>query len=317
MGAQVSLVAGATMRLRGARKSGQTCSSMNPLEGELPNDHGQSDQAPFGTSLMNLEHRESGIGFIYAALRIMASRWELADVVVVLVNQSLGTQVFRLGGKRIPSWSAGRLAPGLYCWPDVVPDAERDLAYAACQRAFGEHIVRHAAGREGFGVGGNIATSEEFERSVPLGDYEESGISPKGSDPRMSGTQQELGQSSSGPVTGAHARRTLSRVLLLVDITIFFMTVADVHGGLRFFLGLILGVLIPGWSVVGLLKLNNAALEIALTLASSLSLVMVAAQIFITLNLWHPIVLEEITCLLCAPALAVQSRLPLNIKRVR
>jgi hypothetical protein len=44
---------------------------------------------------------------------------------------------------------------------------------------------------------------------------------------------------------------------------------------------------------------------------------MVAAQIFITLNFWHPIVLEEITCLLCAPALVAQSRMTLRIKRLR
>jgi hypothetical protein len=290
---------------------------MSPPEGELPNDDGQSDQVPFGTSLTDLEHRESGIGFIYAALGSMASRWDLADVVVVLVNQSLGTQMFRLGGKRIPSWSLGRLAPGLYCWPDVVPDAERDLAYAACQRAFSEHILRHAAGREVFDAGERFARDEEFESSVPSGDPEESSLSQTGSDPRMSGAQQELAPSVSGSATGDHARRTLSRVLLLVDITIFFLTVADVHGVLRFLLGLILGVVIPGWSVVGLLKLNNAALEISLTIASSLSLVMIAAQIFITVNLWHPIVLEELTCLLCAPALAVQSRMPLSVKRLR
>jgi hypothetical protein len=305
------------MRLHGARESGQTCISMSPTEGDLPNDYDQSDQVPFGVSLTDLENRERGIGFIYAALEIMASRWDLADVVVVLVNQSLGTQMFRLGGKRIPSWSMGRLAPGLYCWPDVVPNAESDLAHAACQRAFDEHILRHAAGREGFDVEARSATSEEFEGSVPLGDHEESSASQQGTDPRISGAQEALGPSRLTLVSGAHARRTLSRALLLVDVAIFFMTVADVHGGLRFVLGLILGVVIPGWSVVGLLKLNNAALETALTLASSLTLVMVAAQIFITLNFWHPIVLEEVTCLLCAPALVAQSRMPLRIKRLR
>jgi hypothetical protein len=291
------------------RKNGQTYISMSPLEGELPN---QSDQEPFGTSLSNLEQQENGIGFIYATLDIMASRWDLADVVVVLVNQSLGAQVFRLGGKRIPRWSAGRLAPGLYCWPDVVPDPDRDLAHVACQRAFSEHILRRSAAREGSRVEESIITSEESGKSAPSDDTEGRVISETGSDPRRSDTQREIRETA--PSTGAHARQTLSRVLLFVDIVIFVMTVADVHGGLRFLFGLILGVVIPGWSLVGLLKLNNAALEIALTLASSLSIVMVAAQVLITLNLWHPIVLEEITCLLCAPALAVQSRFPLKVK---
>jgi hypothetical protein len=290
---------------------------MSPPEGELPNHHDQSDQEPFGTALSNLEQRESGIGFIYATLDIMASQWDLADVVVVLVNQSLGTQVFRLGGKRIPSWSAGRLAPGLYCWPDVVPDPDRDLAHAACQRAFSEHILRRGAAQERSRVEERFLASEELGKSAPLDDTEGSVISQKGSDPRRSDTQREIGQTTSTPDSGVHARQTLSRVLLFVDIVIFFLTIADVHGGLRFLFGLILGVVIPGWSLVGLLKLNNAALEIALTLASSLSLVMVAAQVFITLNLWHPIVLEEITCLLCAPALAVQSRLPLKVRWLR
>jgi O-antigen/teichoic acid export membrane protein len=137
---------------------------MNPPEGEPPDDHRETGQVPHGgpleTSLEDLSRQVSGIGFLYEALELMAARWELSDAVIVLVNQSLGTQIFRLGGKRVPSGSAGKLAPGFYCWPDHIPVAERDMVYVASQRALSLHVLRHAATRGGFGVGGRFVLSE-------------------------------------------------------------------------------------------------------------------------------------------------------------
>jgi uncharacterized membrane protein len=104
-------------------------------------------------------------------------------------------------------------------------------------------------------------------------------------------------------------RRFLSRLLVVVDVATFVMTVSNIQGPSRFFLGLILGIAIPGWSVVGLLRLRNGALEVGLTMATSLSLIMISAQILMTANLWHLIAFEKFTCVACLPSLLWQSGL--------
>jgi hypothetical protein len=102
-------------------------------------------------------------------------------------------------------------------------------------------------------------------------------------------------------------RALVSFTLLLADLVLLSMTVGSVHGPVRFVLGLILGCFIPGWSLVGLLKIGNAWLEFSLTVAVSLALLMVIAQILITTNNWHLLVLEEVTCAVCLPSLIWQS----------
>ncbi len=106
-----------------------------------------------------------------------------------------------------------------------------------------------------------------------------------------------------------NSRALVSVALLIADLVILTLTVADVHGPLRYVLGLVLGLVIPGWSVVGLLSLADVALEIGLTLSVSVALVMVAAQIMVTVHAWHPVALEELTCVLCLPSLVLQSRI--------
>jgi uncharacterized membrane protein len=98
-----------------------------------------------------------------------------------------------------------------------------------------------------------------------------------------------------------------SRTLLIADVLVFFLTTGNVHGAVRIILGLTLGVAIPGWSLVGLLKLQKASLEIALSLAVSLSLLMVTAEVLMSLHLWHLVALEEVTSLVCLPSLLWQS----------
>lgn len=101
-------------------------------------------------------------------------------------------------------------------------------------------------------------------------------------------------------------RRSISAALLLADLAVLVLTVMDVHGVARFILGLILGLVTPGWSIIGLLKLHDAALEIALAVAVSLALLLVVAQVMMTVHAWHPIVLQEVVCLICIPPLGIQ-----------
>jgi uncharacterized membrane protein len=94
----------------------------------------------------------------------------------------------------------------------------------------------------------------------------------------------------------------------VADFAVFMMTVGHFHGPLRLVLGLILCIVTPGWSLVGLLKLENAALEIALSIAVSLALLMIAAEILLSLHTWDLFVMEEITSFVCLPSLAWQSQ---------
>jgi len=103
-------------------------------------------------------------------------------------------------------------------------------------------------------------------------------------------------------------RQTVSIALVVVDLVVLGLTLADVHGPVRLALGLVLGAFIPGWAIVGPLRLRHAALEVSLAVGMSLVLLMVAAQVLITVHEWHLVRLEEVTCVLCLPSLLWLSR---------
>jgi hypothetical protein len=205
-------------------------------------------------ALDELATDESGLGFIYAALDLLATSFQLRDVVIVLEGEAVGLQIMRLGRRDVSVDLAVRLGatPGVYCTPDVVPLDDLDLVRLACQDALSYH--------------------------------------------------------SSPPVSPDY-RTIISLALAIVDVVTFVLTVANVHGAGRFIFGLIFGLAIPGWSVIGLIKLKNAALEVGLTIATSLSLTMIVAQIMITVSLWHPVALEELVAVVCLPSLLWQSKL--------
>jgi uncharacterized membrane protein len=102
-------------------------------------------------------------------------------------------------------------------------------------------------------------------------------------------------------------RRRFTQFLVDVDVAVLVMAFSNTLGPVRFFLGLILGVFVPGWSIIGYLKLKNAGLEISLSIATSLALVMVCAQIMITSHLWHLVAFEEILSIACLIPLLHQS----------
>ncbi len=105
-------------------------------------------------------------------------------------------------------------------------------------------------------------------------------------------------------------RRAVSLCLLVADAAVGVMTVAGLHGPLRLALGLLFALAIPGWAVVGPLRLGHEALEVGLTLAVSLALLMFAAQVLLTVHAWDLTRLEEVACLACAPSLAWQGLRP-------
>lgn len=103
------------------------------------------------------------------------------------------------------------------------------------------------------------------------------------------------------------ARSVISIVVLLADILMLYASVANVHGPARVVLGFALVGVIPGWSIVGLMRLANPALEIGLTVAVSLAVCMMGAQVLLTLHAWHLVAAREALCLVCIPSLAWQA----------
>ena len=95
--------------------------------------------------------------------------------------------------------------------------------------------------------------------------------------------------------------------LLAVDVTTLAMTIGGFHGPVRFVIGLVFGVAVPGWSIIGLLNLGNGALEVGLMVSTSLALLMLVAQVLMTLHAWHLVAAQEVICLACLPSLLWQS----------
>jgi hypothetical protein len=101
-------------------------------------------------------------------------------------------------------------------------------------------------------------------------------------------------------------RRPAAGVALFVDALVLYSAVGDTHGAARLVFGLAMIVVIPGWSIIGLLGLKDPALEVGLTVAVSLALYTVAAQILMALDAWHLVALEEAVGVLCVPLLMWQ-----------
>jgi hypothetical protein len=251
-------------------------------------------------SLDELAVSRTGLRFVYGALAILAKHFGLRDAVVVLEGEGNATQIFRLGGKAVSRTFASQsgMSPGVYCDPPVVGAEEFQEIMIACQRALTQSRTpraTHTEPTEEPSVGPShdrVAVATVMERRS-----------------RFMRQITNASDASPSPRYRVDPRRFLSRLLVVVDVATFVMTVSNIQGPSRFFLGLILGIAIPGWSVVGLLRLRNGALEVGLTMATSLSLIMISAQILMTANLWHLIAFEKFTCVACLPSLLWQSGL--------
>lgn len=249
-------------------------------------------------------NNDSGIGAIYSELESLAARYRINDAAVVLVNESFGTQIFRLRGRAVSADLLNELGslPGVYCTPAIVPQGDLDAVYASCQQSFASRFVRfNTAQVASTSPEGLRSESEDLE--LPQSDsYNKLEEMPA---PTIHVAQTWLRNAST-----SHSKTTrvlVSRFLILVDVAVFVLTVGSFHGPVRLVLGLVFGLFVPGWCIVGLLKLDNPPLEIGLTVAVSLSLLMVIAQILITINQWHLGALEIAICIVCLPFLILQS----------
>jgi hypothetical protein len=270
-------------------------------------DRNDSQQLPpINHVLRQLAERESGVGFIYSALHVLARRYGLSDVAIVLAGSSISTRVFRLDGRDSDTNEVAALgtSPGVYCLPDTVPRDELESIYSACQEAYSYRFVRNIPQSDvSESSDGELATVVPVQPLAPLFDANGSDdITPTASRVRPASRKDSSARAQS-------VRKVISRLLVVIDVATLVLTAVGVHGPLRLVFGLVLGIVIPGWCIVAPLKLDNAALELGLVLTVSLSLLMLVAQILETMGLWHLVALEEITCALCLPFLLSQAKL--------
>jgi hypothetical protein len=250
--------------------------------------------------LDHLRQSETGAGYVYFALDLLASRYALSDAYIVIDLGTLGLQVFRLGGKTtFPARDEVQNAPrGLYCQPAVVGEDDARTFYEACALEL-THPRPLQPGIDKLNASGlphaRTATQTPADASEVLDDdWYISGAT---------GDSWNLRQYENAPAI----RRRFTQFLVAVDLANLIMAFANTHGPVRFFLGLLFGVVVPGWSIIGYLKLKNAALEIGLSVATSLAFIMVSAQVMITLNLWRLESYEEILAIVCLIPLLRQS----------
>jgi hypothetical protein len=251
------------------------------------------------SALDRLRAEQSGMAFIYAAMDLFVAHFELSDLVVVFHDSHEGTQIFRWGAKPISPDRNSLIAadPGVYCYPELNDVEDVNLLFERCQQEFDELLARGDASTRVISPGPfrepprevPMRADEVLDASAALDDVE---------DPQIEGSE-----------FGVETWRVFaSKVFVYVTLANIVLALLDVSGSIRFVLGLILGLAIPGWSIVGLIHFCDTALEIALSMAASLAIVMLGAQLLITMHFWHLEAFEVFLCLVCLPSLMHQAK---------
>lgn len=251
------------------------------------------------SALERLRAERTGMAFIYSAMDLFVARFGLTDLVVVLHDGHEGTQIFRWGGKPISPdrKSLIRAAPGVYCYPTLDDVEGVDLLFEKCKREFNDLRSRGDAST------GVISPRpfRERPREEPARVDEAlvaSDALVEFEDPQVEGSQFAV----------ASWRPFASKVLIYITLANIVLALLNVTGSIRFVLGLVLGLAIPGWSIVGLIHLRDTALEIGLSMAASFAIVMLGAQLLITIHFWHLGAFEVFLCVICLPSLVYQAK---------
>jgi hypothetical protein len=253
---------------------------------------------PLGLVLDRLRASQSGVAFIYGAIEIVVTRLGLRDIVVVLHDGRDGNQIFRYAGKPI---SPDRTLlihspPGVYCDPELVGDPEIATLFERCRREF-DNLRSVGDAATGVISYRRFRAAPEILPLEVTDDYEFEEV-----------VDDVVEVNEAVPSDSVISRVVTSRALVVVVVVNLLFDALNLSGSLRFLFGLLLGVAIPGWSIVGLLNLRNVALEISLTIAASLSTILVSAQLLITIHFWQLGLFEAVLCCACLPSLLFQSR---------
>jgi len=115
--------------------------------------------------LDDLSSTDLGLGFVYSVLDVLAERFSLQDATVVLTDEALGTQAFRLGRREADAELLDRLQgeTGVYADPDIVPEVVRDAVRSVCQLALSLHLARYSAAHDALT---SIANRRAFDAAL-------------------------------------------------------------------------------------------------------------------------------------------------------
>jgi hypothetical protein len=259
----------------------------------------------FSDELDRLRLSTSGVAFIYASMSAFVSRFEMRDVVVVLDDGNGGTQLFRYGGKAIARHQRSLIdaSPGAYSDPSSASQIDLDLLFERCRDEF-----------EGLRIQGDTADSTLSGRRFRIN--KEKNFRHGFDEPVEETTPDiyEIEQRREPKPGDEAARVRVSRLFVYVTVLNAFWVLIGVTGPPRYLCGLVLGVAIPGWAIVGRLKLHYAALEIGLSIATSLAILIVSAQVLITIHFWHLTIFDLVLSVAVLPSLLYQSGWPLSYR---
>ena len=260
----------------------------------------------FDEELDRLRLSESGVAFIYTSMSVFVSRFQMRDVVVVLDDGQGGTQLFRYEGKAISASQKSliRSPPGAYSDPPTVPQDDLDLLFERCRIEF-ESL--RAVGDASTGV----LRFRRFRAPIDVDTVDN--LSP----PLTSADDNESEGKRDSEPDGEFARVAVSRLFVFISVMNILFAAIDWTGPIRYLFGLALGVAIPGWAIIGRFKLHNAALEVGLSIATSIALLIVSAQALITIHFWHLTAYDIVLSIAVLPSLLVQSHWPLSLRRPR
>ncbi len=92
-----------------------------------------------------------------------------------------------------------------------------------------------------------------------------------------------------------------------LDLVTLVLIAAQVHGPLRQLVGLAFCLIVPGWAIIGPLRLHDAALEAGLAVAASLAALLIVAQLAVSFGAWELTGVDVVVCVACLPSLAWQT----------
>jgi uncharacterized membrane protein len=92
-----------------------------------------------------------------------------------------------------------------------------------------------------------------------------------------------------------------------LDLVTMGLIAGQAHGPFRQVIGLAFCLFVPGWAIIGRLRLHNAALEAGLAVAVSLESLLVVAQLAITFGAWSLTGVDVVVCIACVPSLLWQA----------
>lgn len=96
------------------------------------------------------------------------------------------------------------------------------------------------------------------------------------------------------PPPGRGGRRLATLAVLAVDALALGLTALGTTGPVRMLLGLAFLLAVPGWAVVGYLRLAWPAAEVSLTVAASLAVTLLGSEVMLWVHAWDPLTLQAV-----------------------